>query len=373
MFFSQILALAGRVVLAAAAVVSVDGPVVAEYPRDTASYASFMQLIRVLPLDHSLMVIHLTRAPSESGITASVLHPDGTIVEWRATDWLRAAARLTPGDDRLWTQPDQVGQIYSATLLPTTGQLAVSIGWRDLAGRSENGIALVRAVGGSYVAERILVLPMTVRDLAAGPGNTIVASVFSAEAFRLTQQSPTLAVIDTDGNVTAEALPFALPVREADAVRKTDEARVIGLSGNRVAFVTPGLGRAYFVRIESENGPVESSASAARHPTSMRVTIESVVNLGLPAASLQPTAGQTSVRAIYVDEQQRVGVLYSVGTRSRRTFALVLNTAASASEAAVLTPADVRAAYWADGRLHTVVIDADRVVVTGVNREALAQ
>lgn len=370
----QIFALAGRLVLAAANPVSAEAPVIAEYPRETPAYASFMQSLRVLPLpDQSLAVIHLTRARSESGITATVLRPDGTIAEeWRATDWVQEAAQQRPGDVRLQTNPGQVGQIYFATQLPGTGQLAVSIGWQDGAGQSENGIALVRAVSGSYVAEKVFVLPMTVRDLATGPGNTIVASVFSARAFHSTHQSPTLVVLDTDGKVVGEVF-FTQPVSDEDGARNNSEARVIGLPGNRVAFVAPGLGKAFFVRIEPSTGDAKNRASQASRAVSLRANVESVMSLAPPATSLQPMTGRTLAQAIYVDEQERIGVLYSTSTASRPLLTLVQNTAAGASETGVPAPADLRAAYWADGRLQTVMMDGDRVLVKAISREALAR
>ena len=127
MLIGQVLALTGRMALVAAGPVSAGMPVIAEYLSDTPAYASLNRLIRVLPLPgQSLAVIHLTPSEGESGITATVLRLDGTVVaEWRAADWLRQAARQMPEDVRLRTNPAQVGQIYSVTLLPQSGQLAV--------------------------------------------------------------------------------------------------------------------------------------------------------------------------------------------------------------------------------------------------------
>jgi hypothetical protein len=372
LFSHHILAVIGRGALALVASASV-GQVTAEYPSNTAAYDSFMHSIRVLSLsDHSLVVTHLTPAESESGITATVLRADGTTFEWRASDWLEEVAQLMPSDLRLRTRRGQVGQIYSAALLPVSKRLAVSIGWRDVAGKSENGIALVRAVGRSYVAEKIFVLPMSVGDLASGPDDTIVSAVFNAVTFRTNQQTPMLAVLDTDGNVLAQGLSSALPMSEGDAARNMNDSRVIGLSENRVALVTPGLGKASFVRLERKNGDAPTGTQTVR-AANIRVTVESVVNLGRPAAGLRSTGGQSSVRAVYVDHEQRVGVLYNTATGSGPTLALVLSSPAGASETAVVLPGSVRGAYWADGQLQTVIIDADRAVVAGIKQEATAR
>ena len=367
MFWSQILAALGWMLLAAADSAWTGMPVIAEYSRETSAYASLMQAVRVVPLpDQSLVVLHLAPAQAESGITATILRPDGTMAaEWRAADWLRQAAQQTPGDNRLRTNPGQVGQIYGATLLPETGQLAVSIGWRDAAGKSENGIALVRATGDAYVAEKVFVLSMSVRDLAPGPGNTIVACVFNASAFRSTHRSPDLLILDTDGNAVGEA-SFSQPERAEDAARNNAEARVIALAENRMAFVTPGLGKAFFVRIEAAGtAPGDGSLEASRKPI-VRTTVESVVNLVPPAANLRPATGRISVRAIHVDEQQRVGLVFSTGAPSRPTLTLVQNTASGASEREFPMPAGLRAAYWTDGRLQAVLVNSENAVVTAI-------
>ncbi len=369
MFASYVLALIGKGAVALIASASV-GPVIAEYPSDTSVYASFTRSMRVLSLaDQTLVVVHLTPSVSESGITATVLRSDGTISEWRASDWLAEVTQRTSADPRLQTSRGQIGQIYGATLLPASQRFAVSIGWRDIAGRSENGIALVRAVGSSYTAEKVIVLPMSVGDLAAGPEDTIICSVFSAVAFRANRQVPMLAVLDTSGNVLAQALPSAMTMNERDASRNMNESRVIGLSENRVAFVTPGLGKASFVRLDRINDEPPTDAKTFR-AVNVRATVESVVSLGRPAASLSSAGGKPSVRAVYVDREQRVGVLYNTLTGSEPALALVLSSPGGSSEAAVVAPGSVRGAYWADGQLRAVIIDSDRAVVAGIKQEA---
>jgi len=246
----------------------------------------------------------------------------------------------------------------------------VSIGWRDSSGKSQNGIALLRATAATYVADKVFILPMSVRDLAPGPGNTIVACVFNARAFRSTHRSPTLDVLDTDGNLVAEAF-FQQPVGLEDAAaRNNSDARVIALPGDRLAFVSPGLPNALFVRLEPSSDAPEGGALQPSRMGSLRTTVESVVNLAPPAAGLLPKMGMPWMRAIYVDERQRIGALYSTGTTKRPTVVLMLNTATGASETAVPVPADLRAAYWAEGQLHAITIDGEHAVVTAVSPPA---
>src|SRR5437667_4090582 len=113
MLLGQILALTGTIALADASSAPTGMTVIAEYSRDTPAYTSLNRSVRVLPLpDQSVAVIHVTHSERESGITATVLRLDGTMVaEWRATDWLRQAAQGATGDVRLRTNTGQVGQI----------------------------------------------------------------------------------------------------------------------------------------------------------------------------------------------------------------------------------------------------------------------
>ena len=72
------------------------------------------------------------------------------------------------------------------------------------------------------------------------------------------------------------------------------------------------------------------------------------------------------MRAVIADDQQRVGVLYSTKTTSGLVFTVVQSAPAGASESAISVPAELRAAYWANGQLVTVCLDGEAVVIREV-------
>jgi hypothetical protein len=93
-----------------------------------------------------------------------IVEHESDVTELHATDYLPADV----------VAPRSVGQIYGAALLEN-GRLALSIGWTNAKSRNINGIAILKRELGAWRRDRVIVMPGSVRDLASGPDNTILA------------------------------------------------------------------------------------------------------------------------------------------------------------------------------------------------------
>src|ERR1044071_2658741 len=121
-------------------------------------------LLRVSSLgDRMLFVASRTAAYEPHAMVGFVVGPQGT-AELHATDYL-------PPDV---VAPRSVGQIYAATLLDD-GRLALSIGWANAKARTINGLAILKREGNARRSDRVIVMRGSVRDVVAGPDDTLVA------------------------------------------------------------------------------------------------------------------------------------------------------------------------------------------------------
>ncbi len=202
---------------------------VEELKGGTSEAVLFSQAIRVVVLpDGSRFVIRSVPARSEkNAIGASLLSTRGDARALYAANWIRpgiSAATQMPF-------PGSLGQIYSGARFPDGRTTVVSVGWADSQGRSHNGIAVLDGIA---LLRNLIEVPGTVRDLAVGPGNTLLAVTYLTSRLQGDGGTPLLTVLDTNGVVHGEFFPSTA---SADLlVPAVGHARLQGLGKNRFAF-----------------------------------------------------------------------------------------------------------------------------------------
>ena len=148
--------------------------------------------------DGQLVIERARDAADTSPMVGEIVRADGTV-----SSRLRAADFLPPDK----SMPRTAGQIYGAAVIDDGQALAVSIGWTNAKGRNINGIAILDRAGTDWVPRRVIVLNGSVRDLAAGPGNTIFAVTTDVARSRAQQAVPLITVLDPAGNFYGQLFP----------------------------------------------------------------------------------------------------------------------------------------------------------------------
>src|ERR1051326_260987 len=115
-------------------------------------------LLRVSRLgDAMLFVASRTALYEPHAMIGFIVEHESDVTELHATDYLPADV----------VAPRSVGQIYGAALLEN-GRLALSIGWTNAKSRNINGIAILKRELGAWRRDRVIVMPGSGRDIAAG-------------------------------------------------------------------------------------------------------------------------------------------------------------------------------------------------------------
>lgn len=125
----------------------------------------FRNAVRAFRLDDASTFVTVRSAGAESAITGAIIDRDGRIQ-------LLEASRLLP---TRFVMAGTRGQIFAAALLTDENNLAVSVGWTNPAGRNINGIVLLHRISGDWSPRNVIVVPGSVRDLAAGPDAGVLA------------------------------------------------------------------------------------------------------------------------------------------------------------------------------------------------------
>ncbi|MGH9364193.1 MAG: hypothetical protein ACRD1B_02860 [Thermoanaerobaculia bacterium] len=339
---------------------------VEELSSAVAATSSLSKAHRVIAFpDGSLLTLHHEPNTWErNAIGATLTRPDGkTKVFW--------AENFVPegiGKDSR-PAPRTVGQIYGGTLFPDGDTMAISLGWVDTQGKSHNAIG-IRSL--SKGLQNLIELDGTVRDLAAGPGNLLLAVVYLPGRMRAGEGSPLLIALDTKGVIHGEFFRLA-PNADlhtiGDSVHKARVERIddthfsfyqdlestvssleIGASADAVrASPTPKLVR----------WPVKASYSGAE---SVNLLVKNSIHLADPEIATK-SAGLTT--AVHTDKDGSVTVVRSYS--QPRPHTTVLQYRSGETDPKVWSPATPwRAAYWMGDILVGVANQGDATVLESV-------
>ncbi|MGA7616194.1 MAG: hypothetical protein WBX15_13550 [Thermoanaerobaculia bacterium] len=169
--------------------------------------------MRVQPLsDGSLMVIHRLEGFEANAFGASIVQPDGSRAAIRAKDC------LPEGDAR----SGAAGQIYSGAILDDRTTLVLAIGWTNAKGRNINGLAILGKSGSTWKPRHVIVLSGSVRDIAAGPADSIAALTVTPAGGEGRARNDLL-ILQTDGSILLELKPWG----GGEDSRENAEARAI--------------------------------------------------------------------------------------------------------------------------------------------------
>lgn len=160
--------------------------------------ALFENALRVVPLsDQSLLVINSSKRFEANAMVATLIGRDGQRQNFAATDWLPAA----------FVSPQTAGQIYSAAILDDGNTVAVSIGWTNASGRNINGIVVLDKSGQKWQPRNAIVMRGSVRDIAAGPANSIAAMTVTPDRTQAKARND-IVLLSTAGKILMQLQPW---------------------------------------------------------------------------------------------------------------------------------------------------------------------
>jgi len=245
--------------------------------------------------------------------------------------------------------PHTVGQIYGGTLFSDNDTMALSLGWVDAQGKSHNAIAIRSLAKGN---QNLIEFDGTVRDVAAGPGNLLVAVAYLPGRIRGGDGSPLLIVLDTKGVIHGECChlsPNADLHTIGDSVHK---ARLERVDDTHFAFYLEAQSTISSLEIAASpdaikasptpklvRWPVNASYSGAER---VDLTVKNVIQLADAEIVAIPDGLTTAFHA------DRNGMVTLVRSYARpRPHTTVLRYRSGETEAEVWSPGTPwRAAYW---------------------------
>jgi hypothetical protein len=162
----------------------------------------------------------------DNALTGAILRGNAIEQTFAATDLLPAGSFAA----------GTAGQVFGAALLDDQETLAVAIGWTNPKQRNINGIAILKRSRDQWIPTHVIVAGGGVRDLAAGPANSIVAITTDAMRSRNNADVALVTVFDDAGDILAQ------PVRVRGGQSwETTGAQALGSTVERISPTSVGL------------------------------------------------------------------------------------------------------------------------------------
>jgi hypothetical protein len=184
-------------------------------PKAAPAYTSAIRIVSLA--DGNRAVIHPVDDPLWKAIVVSLIRQNVETV-FKPAQWL-VTEPLVPGT---------AGQVFTIAPL-RNGQAVASVAWVDASRTIHMDLVVLDAV---LHARSHFEVPGGVRDVAAGPGSTLLAVTFDATRHQRTKDAPLLELFSTDGKKLAEFLSLEPSVSVPDGIAIVHQARLIENSGH---------------------------------------------------------------------------------------------------------------------------------------------
>lgn len=308
-----------------------------EIPRDDPSSALFTRAQRVIPFaDGSRFVVTLApTATDPKAITGALVMSDRTIHHF-------TGASLLPEG---FLAPGLLGQINSAARLSAT-ELAISLGYLRPGKGAGGAIVLVTLRDGRWTTSRVIDMPTGVRDLAGGPGGTILAVTADVVRMKRDGAAPLVTILDSAGRVAGEWFDVAI-ANPAAAARNAHRARL------------QRLGNGSFALFDDASASVRTFdvvAEKDRYTATVRRTI--AVGVLPPEAKSAPLI---LIKGVHVDAAGAVHIVRSFAGGDVWSTETIYGHDGSVVHRG--SPFEYRAAYWIDDALNAVIATPDALMI----------
>lgn len=179
---------------------------------------AYNSAIRIVSLSNgNRAVIHPVDDPVWKAIVVSLIRQNVETV-FKPAQWL-GTEPLAPGT---------AGQVFTIAPL-RNGQAVASVAWVDASHAIHMDLVVLDP---ALHARSHFEVPGGVRDVAAGPGDTLLAVTFDATRHQTTKDAPLLELFSIDGKKLAEFLSLESSVSIPDGIAIVHQARLIGNNGH---------------------------------------------------------------------------------------------------------------------------------------------